>query len=236
MSDDLARENQRIRQSMPRQSMPRHRKTRRHLKGRRRSRKQRGGANIAKSADEWISSVKDMFISFNDQLIPNLGALVRQDLTLSPPTDEERNKGTVSVSPMEFPVIENDIELSEDIRDVALTVRDILQGFVGNSALESVTPQEFSNIVIDTNRLVDDTFQDSLRYLLIRENAIRDRVSVAPLDTIAPATTLSAAAISKDMPLFIWALAVNISGDAQVAAFYKTAAAALSNTGSSESI
>jgi hypothetical protein len=162
-----------------------------------------------------------------------LGALINTELTLRSPTNEERANANVSVSPMEVSIVEDVNEIKEDIRDIALRMRDIIQLIVGHDKLEDVTPKEFSDAVKDPNRLDDDTFQDSLKYLLTRENALRDIVGISTLTVNAPATTLSDAALSKDMPLIIWVLVVNTSGDAQAAMPFSSVEKALSNVGSS---
>lgn len=222
---------------MPRSS--KYRKTRRHLKDRkrrntRRSHKQRGGAELA-TADSWLAAVDTMLNGLNGEPIATLGALIKPELTLTPPTDEERAKAVSIDLPMEISVVDADKVSREDIRDIALRARDIIQMIIGNETpIEAVTPKDFSkSVMVDPNRLDDDTYQDSLTYLLTRENALKLKLDAdfTPHDTKAPATTLSEAALNAASPLLIWVLAVNIKGDAQVAMPFASVERALSNVG-----
>jgi hypothetical protein len=222
----------------------RHRKTRRRLKRRRLTRRQqkrlqRGGA--VESAINWVKTIAEVFEKLPDwkavrlsdlssrALIAN-GLITSDNLTLVPPTDEERAEAVGGELVMEFTVIEGDVQRSEDIRDVALSVRGVLQKIIEpNTSLESMTSQEFIDAINNSNleRLADDTGQDSLKYLLTRENALR---RLADRDELTTETkqypgqsdlykdTLIAAA--TDGPLFIWALAANISGDVETVSLF----------------
>lgn len=191
-------------------------KTRRHLKGRRatRRRRQKGGA-AAISAKAWIDAVISKINLLPEQKVNSFNDLKDEnDLTLTPPTAEERKTGNRE---MDLTVVEGTTESVEDIREMALRVRDVLRTIMNLTNIESATPQEFIDQINDPNRLADDTQQDSLNYLLTRENAL---LALADRETIPiedPVTSMTTAANKR--PLFIWALAVNSSGDAVASLF-----------------
>lgn len=190
-------------------------KTRRHLKGRRRSRRRQRGGDAAVSAKSWIDAVISKINLLPEQKITTFSDLKDvTDLTLTPPTGEERKIGNRA---MDLTVIEGATGRSEDLRDMALRVRDVIRSIVNRQDLDSVTPQEFIDQINDPNRLADDTQQDSLKYLLTRENALLTLAERETLPMEAPVSTLAAAA--KDSTLFIWALAINSNGEAVASLF-----------------
>jgi len=111
----------------------------------------------------------------------------------------------------------------EDIYDVATSVREKLREIISlqtNTPLESISPTQFKEYLESFPKsLADDTIPDSLNYLLMCENAMRD---IVRLEALGPAQAPIAAlsdAISNTL-LFIWALAVNCAGDPQTPALF----------------
>jgi hypothetical protein len=222
----------------------RHRKTRRRLKNRRLTRRQkkriqRGGA--VESAVNWVKTIAAVFEQMPDKKTNKLGdfsskslianyLITSDNLTLVPPTDEERAAAVGGDLVMEFTVIDGNDKRSEDIRDVALSVRGVLQKLIEPPAvLETMTPQDFIDAINNPNleRLADDTGQDSLKYLLTHENALR---LLAEQDGLLTETTQypgqsdpykeTLITAATDGPLFIWALAANISGDVETVSLF----------------
>lgn len=197
------------------------RKTRRHLKRRarktRRLRRQRGGAGpVSISAEEWVRNAHELFINKPDNQITNLGELKDEKLTLMAITPEE------NADKRKLTFLQNRAD-PEDIHDVALTVREKLREIISlqtNVPLESVTPSQFKEYLESFPKsLADDTIPDSLKYLLMCENAMRDIVRLDPLGPDESPITALSDEISTNL-LFIWALAVNCTGDPQVPALF----------------
>jgi hypothetical protein len=187
-------------------------KTRRHLKGRRatRRRRQRGGA--VTSAKAWVDAVMRKISLLPDQKLYRFGDLAdTEELTLTPPTSDDSNPS------MDVSIIEDGIQRYEDIRNMGAGVKEILKSILKNAELSSVTPQEFADTVNDQKRLDDDTIQDSFIFLLRRENALRTLADIDTLATDAPVTTLAEASVKA--PLFIVALAINSTGEPLVSLF-----------------
>jgi hypothetical protein len=199
-------------------------KTRRHLKGRRatrrrRDRKQRGGA-AATSAKSWIDAVISKINLLPDQKINSFSDLKDEsELTLTAPTTTEEWK--LGNRYMDVTINDGVSTRTEDIRNMALRVRDVISSIMMRTDLDTVTPMEFISMIGDPNRRADDAQLDSLNYLLTRENALLMLADRETLPMKDPVTTLSDAA--KEHPLFIWALAINGSGEAVAELFDESA-------------
>ena len=191
--------------------MPRgnkHRKTRRHLKARgrritRRLRLQHGGATPT-NIDEWVRNARDKFAQLSATGITVLGDLKDDDLKL-PSTIELGSEDN-----MKLTYTQADVEIMEDIRDVARLIYISLTTIVGQENLESITPAVFKKTLAEypnnPERIGDDTVSTALEYLLACENGLR---RLAAIDMLAPIEAPIDALNSSTDPLFIWALAVN---------------------------
>ena len=188
---------------------------------------QHGGAAVT-SATEWIIKVESIFNNLGDK--PNVltfGELRDDGLTLRPPTDEERGAAVGGDQPMKIFVTEANKGRYEDIREMALHIRTKFKEIFGRDMLETVTPAEFIAEIQSPNRPADDTMLNSLNYFLACENAMLGLASRGQLNVTAPVTMLKQAAEAG--PLFIWALAINISGDAEAVSMFADVEQALNS-------
>ena len=188
--------------------------------------KQRGGA--VTSAKEWAEKAQSIFRNLGDDKIPTFGVLKADELTLVPPSDEERGAAVGGDQPMKILVIENNNTRYEDIREMALHIRTKFKDIFGRDTLETVTPDEFISEIQSPNRLADDLMLNSLNYFLACENGLLGLFEGREqYPTEAPVTVLAKA--SKDGPLFIWALAMNTSGDAEAVSMFANTEQALNS-------
>lgn len=149
-----------------------------------------------------------------DQMIASFQDLKnKEDLTLTPSVGAESTDHAMDITVIEG----EDVQRYEDIRDMAQRVRDVIRDILERNDIGTATPQEFIKQINDPNRLADDTRQDSLKYLMTRENALLTLAVRETLPSEDPVSVLTEAA--KERPLFIWALAVNSSGDAVASLF-----------------
>jgi hypothetical protein len=221
----------------------RHHKTRRNLKSRsrqrrthrnRRNRRQRGGATST-SAKEWVAAAarKIQVLAGTDKKMTYFGDLLDTDLTIVSPTAQEREDATISLLDSEFEVLfeEGRTRKNEILGDVALAAREAIIKIVNEAtpleqvrSLDTVSLDKFRESFANTT---DPEIVQSLKYLLIRENALRNLSAVLgePFSTytndeIKSAVTTMTDALNKHMPMFVWALAINVRGDAEVVSLF----------------
>ncbi len=168
-----------------------------------------------------------------DQKIVRLGELKFEELTLPLATDDERMEAVTTSIPMEIKITEvganrRETETTEDIREAASRIRTKLIDILKDDPsalvppLEEVTLELIKEKINNSIRPDNDIIQDSLKYILTRENALRHIAGYTdPIPLEGPVTTLSEMA-HNGTPLFVWALAINSTGEAQTAALFSS--------------
>jgi hypothetical protein len=205
---------------MPRSS--KYRKTRRHLKSRRRqltrrSRIQRGG-DAPVTLQEWISNARDKFRNTPDTGFNVLGDYKDKgnldDLKLSSIVEQGSDS-------MKLTYTQEGGGPPQDIRDVARSINAKLVEIVGQENLEVVTIENFKKALVgfpaNPDRVGDDTVEITLAHLLACENSLR---YMAQMDPLTPLESPIDALNSSTEPLFILALAINNGGDPSTATLF----------------
>jgi hypothetical protein len=190
---------------MPRSS--KYRKTRRHLKNRRRrvtrrSRIQRGG-DAPVTLQEWVNNARDKFRKQPDTDFTVLGDYKDKENLYGLKLSSTVEQGSDSMK------IEN-ISINDDIRDIARSIYIHLVNIVGQENLEDVTIENFKKALeafpANQDTKGDDTIGDTLGYLLTCENGLRN---MAQMDPLTPPESPINALNNNTEPLFILALVIN---------------------------
>lgn len=198
---------------MPRSN--KYRKTRRHLKSRRRraTRRQRGGDSPV-TLQEWISNARDKFRNTPDTGFAVIGDFKDDDLKLSSMIEQGSDN-------MKLIYTQEGSEKPQDIRDVARSIYANLVEIIGQENLENITIENFKKALVafpaNPDRSGDDTVNIKLSYLLACENSLRNMAQMDPLTPLdAPINAFN----SSTEPLFILALAINNIGDPSTVALF----------------
>lgn len=176
-----------------------------------RPQQQHGGAETI-TAEDWARRAADVL----DRPFTTFGELVSDDLTLEPPTQEQREEAAIAPTErIRLFVMHESREYPVDLLDSALSIRTNMQMFAEKDDLTQLTPATFRAVIErksdKTSQDVDDTTIDALNFMLDVENGLR---TAAGRDVIA-------SLLAEDKGgLFVWPLMVNIKGDPQIAALY----------------